>query len=92
MTLRGTPCIQSALTVGTSAVTALAANPSRSILFIQNTHASNNLFIDVSGVTATAAAIKLTPNQVFSPNNIVPTNAVSVVGSAAGTTYVAVEG
>lgn len=80
-------------TVGVTAATALARNDNRTYLEIQNTSANdlwfNFLSADLStGTAAVNSGFKIAAGGSW--NNSVthcPTNAISVIGSAAGTTY-----
>lgn len=76
------------VTVGVAPTTARAADWGRNYLFIQNTHATNNAAVSFSGaaVLNAAGSINLAPNDKLEFTTAVPGNAVSVVGSGAGTT------
>lgn len=80
-------------TVGTSAAVALAqANPvgTRFFLQIQNTHATQDIWFTVDGTTAAVGSgFKLPGGNAASATYdlVVPQNAISIIGSAAGTTY-----
>ena len=76
--------------VGTSAASILAINSGREYLLIQNTHASNTLYISLGG-TATTSHIQIAAGSalVFESATI-PTCAISGIGSDASTTYVVV--
>ena len=77
-------------TVSTTSVEAIAANTSRRYLLIQNTHATNDLFINFGGAATTSDI------QVAAGGNyealIAPTESVNLIASAAGTTVVITEG
>tara|TARA_R100000808_G_C2079207_1_gene103704 strand:+ start:349 stop:672 length:324 start_codon:yes stop_codon:yes gene_type:complete len=79
-------------TVGTVAATLLAANNEREYLLVQNTHASNTLYISLGG-TATSSHVQIASGAalVFE-SGTVPSCAISGIGSAAGTTYIVVAG
>lgn len=72
------------ITTGNTAQTALAANPSRSILCFQNVSAGD-LWIDFT-VTAVmdSPSLKFSPGPGYCWENAVPTNAISVIGATTG--------
>lgn len=77
-------------TVGTTAAVALVANTGRNFLTIQNTSASNSLSFTVDGSTpiSTSKGFLLSAaGGAVTFDVFVPTGAITVIGSAAGTTY-----
>lgn len=76
------------ITVGTTAEIALAANPQRQFLDIQNVHATQNVGYTLNGTTPVigqAGTFVLTPYQEKLLDTFVVTGAVTVIGSGSGT-------
>lgn len=83
----------SALSITTADQEIAAANASRNYLFIQNNHATANVFIGFGATAVTAAnGIKLAPGAYYELNGNMAINAVRAIGDAANTAVVMVEG
>jgi hypothetical protein len=70
-----------------TSTTAIAANPARKYLFIQNLSASP-MFITTGAAAVNNSGIRLAPNggsQEFSANGLCPTNAIQIICPAAAT-------
>lgn len=87
-----TPAAPPSVTISTASATILAAPTSpatRTMLRIQNTHASNILYIREDGGTVTTSAggfhLKLGPGEGWDWNSRIPQAAITGIASAAGT-------
>lgn len=75
-------------TVGTTSAAVIAAGAYKGWATVQNTHASNMLYVSF-GATATVADFAIAPGAALTlPFG--PTNALNGIGSAAGTTFAVV--
>ncbi|WP_175785401.1 hypothetical protein [Burkholderia ambifaria] len=74
--------------VGTSSAQIIAAGAYKGWVTVQNTHASNTLYVSF-GATATTSGFAIAPGAALTlPFG--PTNALNGIGSAAGTTFAVV--
>ena len=75
----------------TAAMNVVPANSARgrSLVIVQNTHASQNLGVTFDGATPVIGgnAITLVPNGSILLDSAVPQGGISVIGSGSGTTY-----
>lgn len=70
------------------AVTALAANPARKYLLIQNQHAGHILYVSTDGGAATAADLAINPGIIVIWDVAVPKGAISLLASDTLNAYV----
>jgi len=87
-----TPAAPPSVTISTTSATILAAPTSpatRTVLRIQNAHASNILYVREDGGTVTTSAggfhYKLGPGEGWDYENRIPQGAITGIASAAGT-------
>ena len=86
-----TPAAPPSVTISTASATILAApsNKTRTILRIQNTHASNKLYIREDGGTVIATAgnfhLMLAPGQGWDWQDRIPQGAITGIADGAGT-------
>ena len=84
------PYSSSAGTVGTASALLLAANTKRSVVTVQNTHASQTLYISATDpATVNDLAIVAGASMTMSP---APSNALYALGSGAATSYAILKG
>lgn len=77
-------------TVGASGKIALAANPSRAALIIENVSASNTLYVTIDGTSPSPGApgtFTIAAATVLRWENKCPSGAVEVFGSGTNTAY-----
>lgn len=80
-------------TVGAASVVIANANALRRYFYVENKHASATLYVNLSGAAATVAGgVTLLPGESLELQGYVPTGAIAAIASAAGTTFVMVEG
>lgn len=86
-----TPAAPPTVNIGTSSATVLAAptNKTRTMLRIQNSHASNTLYLREDGGTVTSGAgghhLKLGPGEGWDWSDRIPQGAITGIADAAGT-------
>ena len=79
--------------VTTASQTLVAANSGRQYLLVQNNDSAAIVYLAFGAIPATAATgIKLSPGQSYIQENIVATNSVQIIGSAATTNVILVTG
>ena len=76
------------VTIGTSVVTLLSTDPSRTYLLLANQHASNTAyfsFTNTSPAAATAGCFSLAAGVTMQFAEVVPTNPLYAIASSTGT-------
>lgn len=88
------PMASSQKTVTNASGTLAAANASRKLLIVQNNDASGVIYVNLSGAAATAAnGVKIPAGGVLLLDSVVPSGAVTAIGSiASNSNVVVVEG
>lgn len=82
---------QAAATVTNASGLLLAVNTARSMLLVQNNHATGNIFVTTNGAAATTAnGIKIAPGGVLLLDVFTPTGAINAIGDVASNTAVVV--
>lgn len=78
---------QATFTIGTTAAVVSPTTASTQFsMTIQNTHATNILYVGDANVTSSAYGIRMNPGDVISFDSIPASNLIYAVGSATGTT------
>jgi len=89
-TPKGTNFLLTTVTVGAASVNILSEKVSRQYLIIQNTHATQSLFINF-GVAAAITDLEIIPGGNYEPLTA-PYNTIFAISSGVGTTVIIVWG
>lgn len=66
----------------------IAANAARQYLFVQNRHATGNVWLNFGAAASAADSIKIAPGGFWESGMVCPTNAIHLIGDVASNTDV----